>query len=220
MNTRGNCILINVLTKGIKKWLTDYYGRGTAEAFSKRFTAWDTPEFPDKPRPGAPVAPTGLAHLEGRDAGEGDIDDQHARPALGGPHVAHLQGHGAFHMAGDRHAGHGGSGHDYSQPPLPASAQWFFPAYSAGPQELELPRGPALDQPGQSPMLGVGRNSEVLAEVLAEVLLQPITERASRSGPSQTTPRKGLAVWLQSAELSRHPKSYSVSAAMQGGLSA
>lgn len=144
MNTRGNCILINVLTKGIKKWLTDDYGRGTAEAFSKRFIAWDTPEFPDKPRPGAPVAPTGLAHLEGRDAGEGDIDDQHARPALGGPHVAHLQGHGAFHMAGDRHAGHGGSGRDDSQPPLLASAQWFFPASSAGPQELQLPKGLAL----------------------------------------------------------------------------
>ena len=85
-----------MLTKGIKKWLTDYYGRDTAKAFSKRFIAWDTPEFPDKPRPGAPVAPTGLAHLEGRDAGEGDIDDQHTRPALGGPHVAHLQGHCTF----------------------------------------------------------------------------------------------------------------------------
>lgn len=183
-----------MLTKGIKKWLTDYYGRDTAKAFSKRFIAWDTPEFPDKPRPGAPVAPTGLAHLEGRDAGEGDIDDQHTRPALGGPHVAHLQGHCTFHMAGDRHAGHGGSGRDYSQPPLLASAQWFFPASSAGPQELQLPRGLALGQPGQSPMLGAGRNSEVLAEVL----LQPITERASRRGQSQTTPRNGLAVWIES----------------------
>lgn len=101
-----------VLTEGISKWLTDSQGRGQYRGFRKRFNAWDTPEFPGQPRPGAQVAPTGLAHLEGRDAGEGDIDNQNSRSALGGPHIAHLQGHGAFHMAGYQHAGHGASGQE------------------------------------------------------------------------------------------------------------
>lgn len=92
------------------------------------------PSSPDRPRPGARVAPTGLAHLEGRDAGEGDIDDQHARPALGGPHVPHLQGHSAFHMAGHGHAGHGANDQDQTQLPLLALDQWSFPASQPSPK--------------------------------------------------------------------------------------
>lgn len=63
----------------------------------------------------------GVAHLERRDVGKGDIDDQHARPTLGGPHVTHLQGYGAFHMTGHQHTRHDAGTSDQAKTPLTAS---------------------------------------------------------------------------------------------------
>lgn len=192
-NCTGSCLLVSVLTQGINKWLTDAPARGQRQASCNRANAWDTPEFPGQSRPGTTVSPKGLAHLEGCDVGEGDIDDQHARPALGGAHIAHLQRHGAFHVAGHQHARHGASCAQQAQPPTPAWDLWSFPASPAQSQGLQLPAGLALGQPSQSAMLRAGGASEVRENA------------AAAREPPGTPPRNGRRLCCQTVCTRRRP---------------